>query len=323
MRGIMVAGVVALGVGLWPAAAHADETVVVPGTSFPSSSTYLTYFGCTDLYQADTAGPQVRVHLDDTAPLGRRATSLTMPGTGTASGPVSLVDSVATATATVAVSAPAGSQGVGYVWYVSSELEPGQVWAGRADLTAAADGWQDVDATAATYAWTRYDAASGAVVGKPGPPATIADFAAAHGDGPGYVLSGFGCDGQAFAIDALRVGTPGSVTTYDLEGWPVTTTVTASSESVAAGGEVQLSGRSVDHEGRPMGASLVLEARPVGTPDFQPVGPPATAGEDGTVVTTVTPEVTTDYRWAFAETGYADAHWSAEVRVAVEPQAGG
>lgn len=321
MRSVMAAVLVALGVGLWPAAAHADETTVVSGTSFPSSSTYLTYFGCGSLHQSGTLGPQVRVARDDAAPLGRRATSLTMSATGSASGPVSLVDSVATATSTLAVDAPAGSTGVAYVWYVSSELDAGQVWAGRADLTTSADGWQQVDAAAATYDWTRYAAATGAVVEESGT-ATIADFAAAHGDGPGYLLAGFGCDGGAFALDALRVGTPGGVATYDLEGWSVTTSIAASSDTVPAGDVVQLTGISVDLQGRTMGAPLVLEARPEGADAFQPVAGPVAAGADGTVVTPVAPEVTTDYRWAFAETGYSDAHWSPEVRVVVEQPTG-
>ena len=48
--------------------------------------------------------------------------------------------------------------------------------------------------------------------------ATIAGFTAEHGDGPGYLLAGLGCDGEEFSIDALRFGSPGAVTTYDLEG---------------------------------------------------------------------------------------------------------
>lgn len=321
MRSVTAAVLVALGVGLWPAAAHADETFVVPGTSFPSSTTYLTYFGCDGLFQAEARGPEVRVDRDDAAPLGRRATSLTMTGAGTASGPVSLVGSVATATSTLAVDAPAGSAGVAYVWFVSPELDAGEVWAGRADLTTSVDGWQQVDAATATYGWTRYDAATGSVVEEPGT-ATIAAFTTDHGDGPGYLLTGFGCGGGEFALDAVRVGTPGEVATYDLEGWAVTTSIAASSDAVTAGDAVQLTGRSVDLRGRTMGAPLVLEARPEGAETFQPVAGPVVAAEDGTVATTVAPEVSTDYRWAFAETGYADAHWSPELRVAVEQPTG-
>lgn len=297
-------------------AAHADETVVVPGTAFPSSSTYLTYFGCVDLFHADTRGPRVRVTRDAAAPLGSRAAGLEVPGAGTAVGSVSLVDSVADATSSMAVRAAAGSSGVAYVWYVAPGLQPGEVWSGRADLTTAVDGWQEVDATATSYEWSRMEAATGAVREQAGA-ATIDAFAADHGDGPGYLLSGLGCDGRAFGIDALRVGAPGSVTTYDLEGWSVSTSISASNQQIRRGGDVTLSATSVDAASASMGAALVLEARPEGATTFRPVTDPVLAGPDGRVATTVTPEVTTDYRWFFAERAYADAHWSATTRVVV------
>lgn len=320
MRGVLAAVVAALGAGLWAAPAHADDTVVVAGTSFPGTGTYLTYFGCTDLYHADTRGPQVRVTRDSAAPSGKRATTLDMPGEGTASGPVSLVESVGEATSSLAVKAGAGSRGVAYVWYVSSELSDGEVWAGRAVLTAAGTGWQRVDATAPTYQWTRLDAATGKVVARSGS-ATIDAFTDDHGDGPGYLLSGFGCDGAPFAVDGLQVGSAGAVTTFDLEGWDVATSITVSDETVAAGQEVEVRGRSEDAKGRAMGAPLQLEARPDGETEFLPVGEPVAAKPSGTVVTTVTPQVTTSYRWVFAETGYADGHQSPEVLVEVDPDA--
>jgi hypothetical protein len=316
VRSVVVAGLLALGIGIAPAAAHADATVVVPGTAFPSSSTYLTYFGCADLYHADARGPEVRVSLDDGAPMGERATALALPGTGTASGPVSLVGSVATATSRLSVNSAGGASGVAYVWYVSSELDAGQVWAGRADLATGA-GWQQVDAAAASYRWTKYDTGTGRALKSLGA-ATIKAFSAAHGDGPGYLLSGFGCDGQAFEVDALQVGTPGSVVTYDLEGWAVSTSISASRRAITAGQQLQLTGTSVDPSGRTMGAELRLEARAKGAAEFAPVGGAVAAGSAGNVVTTVSPDVTTDYRWVFPETGYADSHVSPAVRVVVK-----
>lgn len=318
MRRGAATAAVALALGLWPAAAHADETVVVPGTAFPSTSTYLTWFGCTDLYSAASAGPEVRVNRDDAAPLGRRAASLAMPGTGSASGPVSLVSSVASATSSTWVSTSAGSEGVAYVWYVSDELERGEVWAGRADLVTTVDGWQQVDALAATYDWTRYDAASGEVIEQPGED-SLGDFTEAHGDGPGYLLSGFGCDGRAFGVDRIEAGTTGAVTTYDLEGWSVTTSITATPEQVTAGDPVTVTGSSVAPDGRVMAAPLQLEVRADGAAGFRSVGDPVSPGEDGLVATTVVPEESADYRWVFAETGYTDQHWSAEARVVVVP----
>ena len=301
----------------WPfAPASADDTVVVPGTAFPTSDTYLTYFGCVDLYHADTRGPEVRVTRDAAAPLGARAAGLELPGAGTAAGTVSVVDSIADATSSVVVRAAAGSTGVAYVWYVAPDMLPGEVWSGRADLTAAAEGWQQLDATAASYDWTRLDAATGEVRERAGA-ATVDEFAATHGDGPGYLLAGLGCDGRGFGIDAIEVGVPGSITTYDLEGWSVSTSIAASTRRVSRGGEVTLEATSVDAASKVMGSALVLEARPKGAAEFAPVTDPVLASPDGVVTTTVTPRLTTDYRWFFAERAYADAHRSPTITVKV------
>ena len=301
----------------WPLApAVADDTVVVPGLAFPGSDTYLTYFGCTDLYHADTRSPQVRIGRDGVAPTGRRSFGLRMPGGGTATGPVRRVESVAgTTVAGFAARADAGGAGVAYVWYSAPDLLPGQAWAGRATLQTGA-AWQYVDAAAATYTWTRYDAGSGAVVEDAGS-ASIADFTARHGDGPGYLMAGFGCDGQPFSLDALRFGSPGSITTYDLEGITVATTIRASHGTLPAGGEVTLSGATLDAGGVPIGSALVLESRPAGAQAFTATGPAQYSGPDGTVSAVVAPEVTTEYRWYLPDTGLADAGYSASVRVTV------
>ena len=236
-----------------------------------------------------------------------------MAGAGTASGPVTLVDSVAATTvAGFSARADLGSTGVSYVWYVSPGLERGQVWAGRADI-AVGPQWQYVDAAAATYTWTLYDADNGNVV-KAGGRATTAGFTADHGDGPGYLLSGLGCDGAEFVIDALRFGSPGAVTTYDLEGITVTTSIAA---SVGSGGKVTLTGASRDIAGVPVGAPLVLQARPAGSAVFRPVGEPVAAAPGGVVSVRLVPERTTTYRWFMPATGYADAGFSGPVTVRV------
>jgi hypothetical protein len=212
-----------------------------------------------------------------------------------------------------------GATGVAYVWYATRGIEEGQAWAGRAELTVGPT-WQYVDSAAATYAWTLYDVGSGRVV-EDGGSATISEFTAAHGDGPGYLLSGLGCNGAEFVIDALRFGSPGSVTTYDLEGITVTTSIAASTTAVPRGDEVTLTGASVDIAGVPVGAPLVLQAKPAGSPDFQPVGDPVTAEVDGSVSVSLTPDRTTAYRWYMPPTGYADGGFSAPVTVRVTPPA--
>lgn len=311
---VMVA--LALGLALAPRPAMADDSVVVPGTSFPGTGTYLTYFGCADLFHVDQRGPQAVLRRDDAAPLGQRVVDLTLPGAGTAAGSVGLFSSVASAVSTLAVQAAGGSAGVAYVWYLAPGMAPGQVWSGRAALSAAG-GWQQVDAATATYRWTRYDAATGERRGQGGS-ATIDGFTAKHGDGPGYILTGFGCDGGTFGVDAIRTGLPGSVTTYDLDGWSVTTSIEPSKPQVRAGEEVAITGVSYGL-GRPMGATLTLQAKPKGEQEFHTVAEAVAAADGGTVTATVKPEVTTDYRWFFAGRGYADEHFSDVTRVEVEP----
>ena len=96
--------------------------------------------------------------------------------------------------------------------------------AGGRPSSAPAGSWTTVSASALTYDWTLVDLASGAVVdraarhaGCSSPPrtATVAGFA----------VTGFGCDGKAFNLDAVRA----SGSTFDFEGVSLST-------SVAAGG---------------------------------------------------------------------------------------
>lgn len=317
LRRAVPALALALGVVLpgWGSTAHADAIVVVPGTAFPGSTTYLAHFGCDSLFHLGSSRPTVEVVLDDGAPLGRRALALQDAAVGGATGPVSRVESVATSAQGLSVRTPDGATGVAWVWYATATLEPGQVWVGRADLATAPGGWREVEPGDSSYAWSLVDSASGAVLETAGE-ATVPDFAALHGDGPGYLLAGLGCDGGRHLLDDVRVGVPGSVTTYDLEGADVTTTITVSSTRVEPGGAVTLTGTTLDSDGV-VGAPLVLQARRAGESGFRDVGDPVAPGADGTVSAEVTPRVDTDYRWWFAERPWADAHTSPEVTIAV------
>ena len=69
-----------------------------------------------------------------------------------------------------------------------------------------------VDTATLRYDWQLVDLVTGSA--PPGAAATPAEFVAAHGDGPGYVVTGFGCDGRAFNVDAVR----GVGQTWDFEG---------------------------------------------------------------------------------------------------------
>lgn len=283
--------------------ASAGQTVTVPGTSLPNPAvTKLSWFGCPSLYATGGAGPRATVGLEG-SPLAGRATRLSMPAAGQATGPVSRVASVAAAEWGMSVKSDTGAPGVAHVWYVSSELEQGEVWAGRATLPTAAGAWQRVQPAAATYTWTRYEAATGAVLAKVGT-ATVDAFAAAHGDGPGFVMAGFGCAAESFALDGIQLG----ATTYDLEGVPVTTTIGAPTDAVAAGAEVTLTGATRrTSDGRATGAPLVLHSRPAGAGDFAPAPTPAApvVGTDNTVSVTVAVQEDTDFMWVQPETGYA------------------
>lgn len=316
MRRSLVVTVTAVALSAMTGTATADSTVPVRGLAFPSANTYLTYFGCVDLYHADTRAPQVRIGGEGVAPAGRRSFGLRMPGSGTASGPVHRVESVAATTvAGFSARADAGSTGVAYVWYVAPGLEQGQVWSGRATLRTGPS-WGFVDTRSAPYQWTRYEAATGAVLEDAGT-ATIAAFTETHGDGPGYLLAGFGCDGAAFQIDALKYGAPGTVTTYDLEGITVSTAIAASHEVLPPDGQVTLTGTTVDGAGARTGASLLLQAKEEGQQAFRTVGELVLADPDGSVRTTVNPTVTTEYRWFRPESGMADEGWSPVTKVVV------
>ena len=315
MRRAAVVVLLALAVAGAPPAARADDVVQVPGTSFPTGDTYLTWFGCSGLFGPAAAGPSASVGLDADAPLGARATRMELPETGQATGPVTRVDGVARADWSVWVRPVEGGQGAAHVWYASAELGPGEVWSGRADLTATTGQWQQVRPGEATFTWTRTLAATGEVLDRLDT-ATVADFTAVHGDGPGYLMAGFGCDGEPFALDGVSAGG----TTYDLDGIPVATTIEASAAQAAPGAEVTLTGRTLDVGQRTAGAPLVLVERGAGAAEWTPVSAePLAARPDGAVVTTVTPASTTDFRWYRPATDYADAGRSPVVRVRVGP----
>ena len=83
------------------------------------------------------------------------------------------------------------------------------------------------------------------VADGPGVPTTVAGFAQAHGgDGPGVYTIGFGCDGTPFSMDVMRVGSPGAVTTYDIEGLQTAVTIAAQGDDrVHEGAKVTITGQ--------------------------------------------------------------------------------
>jgi hypothetical protein len=176
-----------------------------------------------------------------------------------------------------------------------------------------------VDATSLTYTWAEFDMQTTQPTGETATaPATVADFAEANGgDGAGFYMVGFGCDGSPFRMDGWRVGAPGSVTTYDLEGFTTQLTMSGTAHAIEAGESVTLDGSVRDGADRRLvRATMILEAKPVGAASFLPVQVVDAAATDPTI--TVTPTKSTVYRWRFADRPLATGSVSAEFRVDVK-----
>lgn len=307
--------ITALMCGPLPAAHAGSSAEVVHGAGSAGDQMFLTYLPCGSFF-GDAAAPGLRINLGPgAAPLGRRSFGLVPGGAGTASGPFVALGSMARQSATVAVNAAGGTTGASYTWISTSDAPFGQAWSGRADLNVAG-GWHEVDSSALTYTWTRYNLITGQPVDDGGR-STIAEFTAAHGDGPGYVVLGFGCDGQAFNVDAVS----GGGRTYDFEGIDVTTSISASDVSVAAGGKAVVRGSVRDLSGRITGDPLVLQSRAPGTDAWQTVEDYVLAGTDGVARAQVVVNETMEYRWFRPESQYADAGASDAVVIRAEQQA--
>src|SRR6478735_1265270 len=299
------------------APATADSTVVVHGTAFPSGrAAQLSFVGCDNPYVRAPEQPQPYVGIGpDQAPAGTRSLGYDATG-GNAIGSVHYVDSMLeTAVAGMSVSAPEGAAGVTYAGYQEpADWGTGKVWFGRAALSAPAGSWTQVDAAGLAFTWTKYDMLAQRRLDETAPATKIPAFIKAHGgDGPGFFTIGFGCDGRSFSMDAWRIGAPGNVTTYDLEGLTTTTSISGPDGAIDAGQEVTLHGSVADNTGAPLaGARLVLESQgPNG-------GWTLVEGADGTdVALTVAPEVTTTYRWRFVDRPLAAGSESAPLTVEV------
>ena len=306
---LVLAGAVVVAV-LPLSAVSADSTVVVRGIGFAAgSSTSLAIMGCDAMY--DSPGAAVATYLSPSpgGPAGTRALKYDLDG-GTAVGSQHRVASMTgTTVAGASVLAADGTSGVAYAAIQSPEDDGTTLaWIGRASFAVDAGAWRQVNAADLTYTWTRYDFATQRPVGEDGGSATVPAFVARHGgDGPGFYAVGFGCDGHAFKVDALRTGSPGDVTTYDLEGYTTATGISGSAARVTAGEPVTLHGTlSSDMIGPLAQGVLALEAQPFGESGFTPVAGAALDVSDGQVTTTLTPTTHTVYRWRFGGSSSAD-----------------
>ncbi|QBX56974.1 hypothetical protein EXE58_17040 [Nocardioides seonyuensis] len=314
MRTLLTNAVAAVTVLALAPAASAGDTLTRSGPGTAGDGAFITYVGC-ESFRAPAAAPQTRLNLGPgVAPLGKRSLGLVPAGPGSASGPFLGFSSLSEVDAAVSVSSGTGTSGVSYAWVVTPDALPGTAWHGRASLTVPAAGWHQVRAAEVSYEWTLVELSTHHQVGRAGS-ATPAEFAASHGDGPGYVVHGFGCDGQGFNIDAVH----GAGGTLDFEGVPLTTTTEVSGK-VPEGETVVVSGSSRDAGGRLTGDPLVLETRSPGGA-WQRVGEPRLADEDGRTRAELVVTGPTEVRWHRPETQYADEGWSDPVLV--EPTAPG
>ena len=297
---------------LGAAPAQADGARTLTGPTTGDADVFLTYAGCDGLFTAGTA-PQSRLNLGPyDAPAGRRSLGLVPSSPGTASGPFTRFDSLADVAASLSVASTTGTRGVSYVMSMTPSSPPGTAWSGRAQLSVPAGAWARVSASELTYEWSLVDLTSLEPVAPAGS-ATPSAFAAEHGNGAGFVVTGFGCDGRAFNLDAIS----GAGSTFDFEGISLATAASVDRERVVAGQQVSVSGRVTDPGGRVTGDALVLESRVAGG-EWRSTGQAVLSDPSGLARIDVPVAETTEFRWHRPESQYADEGWSEPVTVTVE-----
>ena len=294
-------------------AADGGTTTTMAGAGSALDGMFLTYVGCETLEGAASA-PTTRINLGpEVAPLGRRSFGLVPTGRGTASGPTISFLSLAQLGAGLDVRAQSGTTGASYIWVTALDAPAGHVWRGRAALTVAPGTWQHVDTATTSHDWQLIDLATGTA--RAVETSTPAEFVARHGDGAGLVVTGFGCDGNAFNVDAVT----GNGRVWDFEGLALTTSVTASATELVAGDQLEVAGSVTDARGRVTGDPLVLQSRTPGTGEWVDVSPLTYAGPDGSSRATITVSQTQELRWLRPESQYSDAGSSEPVLVTVTP----
>lgn len=297
-------------------AAHADDAA--PVTTMTRAGTaldgmYVSYVGC-DAVDGPAVAPATRINLGpDVAPLGRRSFGLVPAGVGTASGPTISFLSLAGLGAGLDVRSEKGTSGASYIWVTALDAPAGFVWRGRAVLDVPPATWQHVDTAAVTYEWELIDPALGmAVAVETSTPGVLAER---HGDGAGFVMTGFGCDGHAFNIDAVT----GNDRVWDFEGLSLDTSVEASTTEAFEGEQVDVTGSVTDDRGRVTGDPLILQSRSPGADAWTDVSPLTYAGPDGSSRASIEVSETQELRWLRPESQYADAGSSEPVLVTVTP----
>lgn len=290
------------------APARADSTVEVHGFDYPDeNAAFLIARNCTDV--TTNPGENILLHIiytDDAPPIGLRAQGFDLEG-GNAVGPMAYTPTPSDTVFTMRLRPDGAASGKLVALYVAPGDADG-FWFGWASRTESGTSWRTVDGAGAVFEWYRVDNAT--QTWTPAGNSTLAAFAAAHGgDGNPEEYTGaylgmlFGCDGNRFYFDGLRVGPPGDVTTYDFEGALTAALIEISRGTITAGQGVLLGGAPDPAVSSYVALEMVLEARRFGQADFVEVGR-ATSTQDGDLVwaqLTQRPRVRTEYRWVIPD----------------------
>lgn len=327
MRRSIILAVGALVAALLPAplpvpSTSADTTVVVRGLQFPSTATYtIGYVGCAAAFDVQSEPwPEPVIGPDPApAPLGESSVRYDLSPVGNAIGAWMAVQSLSsTAVAGLWLHTATDASGVANVIFQDA-TQTSSEWVGRAALSAAARGWRFVEVSGLSYTWSTYDLNTGVTTPGGGDHTVPAFLDLQGGDAEGVFTIGFGCDGEPFSMDAWQIGSPGDVTTVDLERDTTTTTISAECTICTAGQDVRVAGTLRGSDGhRYEGAPLVLEAKRYGSATFRVIATRHTSPDGGgDAHFTVNPYRRTVYRWRYLTNDIADGSVSAPLTIMV------
>lgn len=279
-RALVLFVTLVLAMSLGAALAVADSTRVLNGVSFSGSQGFNPHLSCTspgtDVDPETTSVDLIPAYTTDPTPLGTRALRIHPDGDhDQASGVAAYTPTPSSATFEARIGSPEGAaSGFAIAYY----LPPGdnlRYWVGYHALTSSV-AWQTASG-ATTFTWVAVDRGTGQT-GRPSAPSTLASFVSSHGGdatsrgGGAFLGFVFGCDGRDVLLDALRVGSPGAVDTYDLEGYQVGAAIRTGREVIVAGEGVKVTGFMDDSLTVYTKIPFVLEAKPYGASDFSYAG---------------------------------------------------
>ena len=296
-------GAAALLCGSFTLPAVASAPVPVDGDHFSRAGlTHVTH-GCTDESAEPPTDPEVLVKAGPKhPPIGKQSLGWDMQGQTTYGAGVLAHTSDATRLkhASIATYFVGGSgQGSAYAVYQA----PGDagVWHGVASLPVdSTRGWHRVDVGHVDFAWTHFNQG---IQDGTGPAMTLADQATLHGGNRDGAEVGvlFGCTGETFYVDDLRLVTGKKKVTYDLGGYRTVSDIVWGSVvqkkiTITYGQRLGLTGRlRAKFDYTRLSGALNVQAKPSGARKWRKVDHVAAGGDFK-----VAPARTTEYRTVFA-----------------------